>query len=41
MAWKEMGFLDDTPVEYLAKDSKAISWLELTAKVLHMDADET
>jgi len=40
MTWKEMGFLEDTQREDLARDAKAVPWLELTAKVLGVDASE-
>jgi hypothetical protein len=40
MAWKEMGFLEDTPREDLAREAAAIPWVELTAKVLGVEANE-
>jgi saccharopine dehydrogenase-like NADP-dependent oxidoreductase len=39
-AWKEMGLMNDTPDESLAKGAKEITWVELTAKLLGTKADE-
>jgi saccharopine dehydrogenase-like NADP-dependent oxidoreductase len=40
LTWKEMGFLDDSNVEHLGREAKAITWLELTAKTLGVEANE-
>ena len=39
-AWKEMGLMNDTPDESLAKGAKEIAWVELTAKLIGSKADE-
>ncbi|WRT68637.1 spermidine synthase [Kwoniella shivajii] len=39
-AWKELGLLDDTPRDDLAKDAASLTWLELIAKFLGVDATE-
>jgi len=39
-AWKEMGLMNDTPDESLAKGSKEMTWVELTAKLIGSKADE-
>ena len=39
MTWKEMGFLDDTQRDDLARDA-TVPWSELTAKVLGVEANE-
>lgn len=40
MAWKEMGFLEDVQQDDLSRDAKAVPWIELTAKVLGVEAKE-
>ena len=40
MAWKEMGFLDDTPNDAYARDAKPMKWAEVTAKALGVEPSE-
>jgi hypothetical protein len=40
MAWVELGFMDDSDKEYLGKDAKTSTWLELTAKIAGVEATE-
>ena len=40
MAWKEMGFLDDTPSDAFARDAKPTKWVEVTAKAVGVEASE-
>ena len=40
MAWKEIGFLDDTPDQTLAREAKPIKWIEVTAKLLGVEPIE-
>ncbi|WVW85363.1 spermidine synthase [Kwoniella bestiolae CBS 10118] len=39
-AWKEMGLLDDTPRDDLAKDAAPVTWLEVIAKSVGVEAKE-
>ncbi|ORY29667.1 Saccharopine dehydrogenase-domain-containing protein [Naematelia encephala] len=40
MAWKEIGLLEDTPVEYLARNASPITWIEVMGKLLSVEATE-
>jgi len=40
MAWKEIGLMDDTPVDYLERNAAPITWREILAKLLGVDAKE-
>jgi len=39
-AWKELGFLSDKPVDYLSRDAKPMTWVELTAKAAGSEPNE-
>ncbi|RXK42280.1 spermidine synthase [Tremella mesenterica] len=39
-AWKEIGLMDDTPVEYLQKGAEEITWVQLMGKLLDVGATE-
>ncbi|CAD6580672.1 MAG: hypothetical protein TREMPRED_002801 [Tremellales sp. Tagirdzhanova-0007] len=39
-AWKELGLLTDEPMEYLSRDAKPMTWIELTAKAAGSEANE-
>lgn len=39
-AWKEMGLMSDASDASLAKGAKPITWVELTARLLGVNADE-
>lgn len=39
-AWKEIGFMEDQPVEYLAKGAQGLKWIEVTANLLGVEATE-
>ena len=40
IAWRELGFLSDEPVEYLNRDASPMTWLELTAKAAASEPNE-
>lgn len=40
LAWREAGLMDDTPQEYLDKNAQPITWIELMAKLLSVEAKE-
>jgi saccharopine dehydrogenase-like NADP-dependent oxidoreductase len=39
-AWKELGFLNDTSVDYLSRDAKPMTWIEFTAKAAGCESNE-
>jgi saccharopine dehydrogenase-like NADP-dependent oxidoreductase len=39
-AWKEIGLMDDTNVDYLTRDAEPLKWVELTAKLVSAEANE-
>lgn len=39
-AWKELGFFSDESVDYLSRDAKPMTWVELTAKAAGSEPNE-